>query len=268
MATIIALTNQKGGVGKTTTSSALAAGLFSFHDKKVLAIDLDPQGSLGFSLGLDIEDGKTIHDVLTGQVTVRDAVQPTDYCDIITSNILLSGAELEFTSSDRDLLLKKALEPVTNNYDYVIIDTPPALNILTINAYAASDHLIIPMAPEILSLLGVSQLKETIDSVRQSVNPHLNVLGIILTKFNPRTLLAREVKEMAENIASQMGTHVFGGQIRTSVTVAEAPAHGLSVFDHAPHAKPSLDYQKFVQEVVEMTSSNSIQGGVSNGQEE
>lgn len=122
------------------------------------------------------------------------------------------------------------------------------------------------MAPEILSLLGVSQLKETIDSVRQSVNPNLNVLGIILTKFNPRTLLAREVKEMAENIASQMGTRVFSNQIRTSVTVAEAPAHGLSVFDHAPHANPSLDYQEFVQEVVNMTSSNTTQGGASNGQ--
>ncbi len=267
MATIIALTNQKGGVGKTTTSSALAAGLFSFYDKKVLAIDLDPQGSLGFSLGLDIENCKTIYDVLTGQVSIRDAIQETDYCDIITSNILLSGAELEFTSSDRDLLLKKALIPVKSNYDYIIIDTPPALNILTVNAYAASNHLIIPMAPEILSLLGVSQLKETIDSVRQSVNPNLNVLGIILTKFNPRTLLAREVKEMAENIASQMGTRVFANQIRTSVTVAEAPAHGLSVFDHAPHANPSLDYQEFVQEVVTRTSSNITQGGASNGQE-
>ena len=126
--------------------------------------------------------------------------------------------------------------PVIAEYDYIIIDTPPALNVLTVNAYAASDHLIIPMAPEILSLLGVSQLKDTIDSVRQSVNPNLNVLGILLTKYNPRTLLAREVKEMAENIASQIGACVFNAQIRTSVAVAEAPAHGLSIFDHAPHA--------------------------------
>jgi len=253
LATIIALTNQKGGVGKTTTSSALAAGLSSFYDKKILAIDLDPQGSLGFSLGLDIEECHTIYDVLTGQIPIQDAIQETDYCDIITSNILLSGAELEFTSSDRDVLLKKALAPIAGNYDYIIIDTPPALNILTVNAYATSDHLIIPMAPEILSLLGVSQLKETVDSVRQSVNPNLNILGIILTKFNPRTLLAREVKEMADNIAAQMGTHVFDVQIRTSVTVAEAPAHGLSVFDHAPHANPSIDYKSFVKEVVSRT---------------
>ena len=258
MATIIALTNQKGGVGKTTSSSALAAGLFSFYNKKVLAIDLDPQGSMGFSLGLDIENCSTIYDVLKGQVNIKDAIQDTDYCDIITSNILLSSAELEFTSSDRDILLKRALLPVIAEYDYIIIDTPPALNVLTVNAYAASDHLIIPMAPEILSLLGVSQLKETIDSVRQSVNPNLNVLGILLTKYNPRTLLAREVKEMAENIASQIGACVFTAQIRTSVAVAEAPAHGLSIFDHAPHAKPSLDYQEFIREVVDMTSSETI----------
>lgn len=259
MATVIALTNQKGGVGKTTTSSALAAGLVSFYNKKVLAIDLDPQGSLGFSLGLNIEDCRTVHDVLTGQIPIQEAIQLTDYCDVITSNILLSSAEIEFTSAGRELLLKKALAPVIDNYDYIIIDTPPALNILTVNAYAAANHLIIPMAPEILSLLGVTQLKETIDSVRESVNPNLNVLGIILTKFNKRTLLAREVKEMAENVASQMGTCVFNNQIRTSVSVAEAPAHGLSIFDHSPSAKPSEDYKNFLQEVITMTSEKSVQ---------
>lgn len=256
MATIIALTNQKGGVGKTTTSSALAAGLASFYNKKILAIDLDPQGSLGFSLGLDIEDCKTIHDVLTGSVGIREAIQTTDYCDIITSNILLSSAELEFTSAGRELLLKNALAPVMNDYDYIVIDTPPALNILTVNAYACADHLIIPMAPEILSLLGLTQLKDTIDSVKQSLNPSLNVLGILLTKYNKRTLLAREVREMAESIASQIGTQVFETQIRTSVTVAEAPAHGSSIYDHAPKANPSLDYQAFVNEVVKFTSGS------------
>lgn len=259
MATVIALTNQKGGVGKTTTSSALAAGLASFYDKKVLAIDLDPQGSLGFSLGLNIEECRTVHDVLTGQVPIQEAIQLTDYCDVITSNILLSSAEIEFTSAGRELLLKKALAPVIDNYDYIIIDTPPALNILTVNAYAVANHLIIPMAPEILSLLGVTQLKETIDSVRESVNPNLNVLGIILTKFNRRTLLAREVKDMAENVASQMGTCVFNNQIRTSVSVAEAPAHGLSIFDHSPSAKPSEDYRNFLQEVINMTSKEKVQ---------
>ncbi len=254
MATTIALTNQKGGVGKTTTSSSLAAGLASFYDKKVLAIDLDPQGSLGFSLGLNIEDCSTIYDVLTGKLPVRDAIQTTDYCDIITSNILLSSAELEFTAANRKLLLKEALAPVMDEYDYIIIDTPPALNILTVNAYAAADHLIIPMAPEILSLLGVTQLRETIESVKHSLNPRLNVLGIILTRFNGRTLLAQEVKEMAENMAAQIGTRLFARQIRPSVVVAEAPAHGLSVYDHSPWSNPSLDYQAFVKEVFMLTS--------------
>ena len=254
MAITIALTNQKGGVGKTTTSSSLAAGLASFYDKKVLAIDLDPQGSLGFSLGLNIEDCSTIYDVLTGKLPVRDAIQTTDYCDIITSNILLSSAELEFTAANRKLLLKEALAPVMDEYDYIIIDTPPALNILTVNAYAAADHLIIPMAPEILSLLGVTRLRETIESVKHSLNPRLNVLGIILTRFNGRTLLAQEVKEMAENMAAQIGTRLFARQIRPSVVVAEAPAHGLSVYDHSPWSNPSLDYQAFVKEVFMLTS--------------
>ena len=249
MATIIALTNQKGGVGKTTTSSALAAGLATFYHKKVLAVDLDPQGSLGFSLGLDIEDCRTIYDVLTGQVSIREAIQTTDYCDILTSNILLSSAELEFTTHDRKLLLKNALAEVAGEYDYVVIDTPPALNVLTVNAYAASDYLIIPMAPEILSLLGVTQLKETIDSVRESLNPGLNVLGIILTKFNKRTLLAREVKEMAENVATQMDSCVFATQVRASVSVAEAPAHGESIFSYNPRSAAVKDYLAFLDEI-------------------
>ena len=268
MATVITLTNQKGGVGKTTTSSALAAGLASFYDKKVLAIDLDPQGSLGFSLGLNIEECCSIYDVLTGKTSIQEAVQATDYCDVITSNILLSSAELEFTSADRELLLKKALVPVLPDYDYVIVDTPPALNVLTLNAYAAADYLIIPMAPEVLSLLGVTQLRETIDSVRQTVNKGLDILGIVLTRFNGRTLLAREVKEMAESVAKQMGTKVFDRQIRASVAVAEAPAHGSSVYDHSPKCGAAQDYKAFVDEVLARASSmKKLSGGEINGQE-
>ena len=250
MATVIALTNQKGGVGKTTPSGALAAGLASFYDKKVLAIDLDPQGNLGFSLGLDIEDGYTIHDVLKGTVSMKDAIQSVNGCDIVTSNILLSSAELDFAGANRELLLKSALDSVLNDYDYIIIDTPPALNILTVNAYAVADHLIIPMAPEILSLLGLTQLKETVDSVRQSVNPHLNVLGILLTKYNRRTLLAKEVSELAENIATQMDTCVFDAKIRPSVSAAEAPAHGESIFEYSPRSNPAADYREFITEVL------------------
>ena len=250
MATVIALTNQKGGVGRTTTSGALAAGLASFYGRKVLAIDLDPQGNLGFSLGLDIEDGYTIHDVLKGTVSMKDAIQSVNGCDIVTSHILLSSAELDFAGANRELLLKSALDSVLNDYDYIIIETPPALNILTVNAYAVADHLIIPMAPEILSLLGLTQLKETVDSVRQSVNPHLNVLGILLTKYNRRTLLAKEVSELAENIATQMDTCVFDAKIRPSVSAAEAPAHGESIFEYSPRSNPAADYREFITEVL------------------
>lgn len=249
MSTNIVLTNQKGGVGKTTTTSAIACSLVERRNTKVLAIDLDPQGNLGFSLGLDIENSSTIYEVLNGEVPLREAIQPTEYCDVITSNILLSRAELEFTGTGRESLLKKALEPVKDFYDYIIIDTPPALNVLTVNAYTVADHLIIPMVPEILSLLAVTQIKETIDSVKSTFNPNLNVLGILLTKYNGRTILAREVREMAENIARQIGTKVFQTQIRASVSVAEAPAHGESIFDYAPKSNPSLDYKEFVEEI-------------------
>lgn len=249
MSTNIVLTNQKGGVGKTTTTSAIACSLVERRNTKVLAIDLDPQGNLGFSLGLDIENSSTIYEVLKGEMPLRDAIQSTEYCDVITSNILLSRAELEFTGTGRESLLKKALDPVKDSYDYIVIDTPPALNVLTVNAYTVADHLIIPMVPEILSLLAVTQIKDTIDSVKSSFNPNLNVLGILLTKFNGRTILAREVKEMTENIARQIGTKVFQTQIRSSVTVAEAPAHGESVFDYAPKSNPALDYRKFVEEI-------------------
>lgn len=248
LAITIVLTNQKGGVGKTTTTSALAAGLGK-KGAKVLAIDLDPQGNLGFSLGLDIDEGYTIHDVLAHNVPIRDAIQEADDCDIVSSNILLSEAEFAFQGEGRDLLLKNAIAPVSDEYDFIVMDTPPALNILTLNGYAAADHLIIPMASEILSLVGLVQLEETVQAVKASVNPALNVLGILLTKFNKRTNLAKDVLEMAETIAEQAESRVFDAKIRSSVSVAEAPAHGMCVLDYAPRSNPAKDYQDFVDEV-------------------
>lgn len=248
MATIIALTNQKGGVGKTTSAAAIACA-FAAKGNKVLAVDLDPQGNLGFSLGLDIEEGATIYEVLKGQAAVADAIRECPYCDVLMSNILLSGAELEFNRPGREYLLKNILSGIEEKYDYIIIDTPPALNLLTVNAYVVSQYLIIPMVPEILSLLGVSQIKETIDTVVKFYNPALSILGILLTKYNKRTLLAQEVNEMAENIAGQLGTRVFDSKIRSSVVIAEAPAHGESIFDYAPRANPTLDYQDLLAEI-------------------
>ncbi len=249
MATTIVLTNQKGGVGKTTTSAALAAGL-SKLGKRVLSIDLDPQGNLGFSLGIDIENGPTVHEVLKGELSIGEAIQSTeDYGDILTSNILLSDSELLFQGEDRRVILKNALKTVDKFYDFIVIDTPPALNILTINGYAAADHLIIPMASEILSLVGLIQLKETVEEIRESVNVDLNVMGILLTRYNKRTNLSRDVEEMANTVASQIGTTLFNAKIRTGVKVAEAPAHGMTALDYAGSSNSAKDYKEFVGEV-------------------
>lgn len=249
MAYIITLTNQKGGVGKTSSTAALISGLTA-RGNKVLGVDLDPQGNLGFSLGIEIEDCGTIYEAFKNQVQLADIIQHTPYGDIVPSNILLSGAELEFNQTGREFLLKNLLEPVISDYDYIVIDTPPALNILTVNAYVTSQALIVPMIPDILSLLGVSQLKETVDNVKKFYNENLRVIGILLTKFNARLNLAREVLEMSETMADLLETKVFDTKIRNGVAIAEAPAHGESIFDYAPKSNPALDYDAFVSEVI------------------
>lgn len=250
MATIITVSNQKGGVGKTTTSAALTAGI-SRNGMKVLCIDLDPQGNLGFCMGLESASA-TVLDALKGNVPVREAIQQTDYCDILPSDITLSSSGLEqVVTEHREYILRDTLAPVIEEYDYVIIDTPPALNLLTVNAYAVSDFLIIPMASDILSLVGLSQLKETIESVRSALNPRLNVMGILLTRFNRRTLLSRDVLEMAQQLASQIHTEVFETKIRNGVAIAEAPAHGESIFDYNPNSGAVQDYQDFIHEIAD-----------------
>ncbi|MCL2088827.1 MAG: ParA family protein [Oscillospiraceae bacterium] len=250
MADVIAVTNQKGGVGKTTTAGVLISGLSAKY-KRVLGVDLDPQGSLGFSLGVDIENGYSVYEVMRKDVPVLKAIKQTDSGDILSSNILLSGAELEFNRPGREFLLRDALAVVKNQYDYIIIDTPPALNILTINAYTVSNKLLIPMIPDILSLLGISQLKETIDTVRKFYNPNLEMLGILLTKYNKRMNLTKEVEELAEEIARQLDTVVLNSKIRTSVAVAEAPAHGQSVLSYAPKSNAAADYFDLLEKIID-----------------
>ncbi len=255
MSTIITITNQKGGVGKTTTSSALMDGLRS-RGARVLGVDLDPQGSLGFCLGLDIEHCATIYDALKGSAPIRDVIMHSECGDILPSNILLSAAELEFNRPGREFLLKNCLAEVEEDYDYIIIDTPPALNVLTVNAYVAADGLVIPMAPEILSLLGVSQIRETIDTVRRCYNSRLRVLGILLNKYNQRFTLNREVLDMAEQIAQQLDTRVFHSRIRSGVAVAEAPAYGESVLSYAPDSKVARDFRLLINEIARMYEPN------------
>ena len=250
MKKIIAITNQKGGVGKTTTALSLL-GALQQRGYRTLGVDLDPQGSLGFSTGLDIENAITVYDVLKGTHTVQEAIVKTDGLgDMIPSNILLSTAELEFNVPGREFLLRNQLDQVRNQYDYIIIDTPPALNVLTVNAYVAAEGLIIPMAPEILSLLGISQIRETVDTVRRYYNPNLEVLGILLNRYSLRLVLNREVEEMTRSIAKKLDTKVFRTKIRSSVAVAESPAHGESVMSYAPRSKPALDFNALLNELM------------------
>ena len=250
MKKIITITNQKGGVGKTTTTLSLIGALVQ-RKYRTLGVDLDPQGSLGFSAGVDIENSVTIYDVLRGRAPIRRAIVSSESMgDFIPSNILLSSAELEFNMPRRECLLREQLETVADDYDFIIIDTPPALNVLTFNAYVAAQGLIIPMAPEILSLLGIAQIRETIDTVRKYYNPDLEVLGILLNKFNWRLVLNREVEEMAQDIARNLGTKVFHTKIHTSVAVAESPAHGESVITYAPSSKPARDFKALLNELM------------------
>lgn len=241
----IAVTNQKGGVGKTSTCAALT-GIFAGVGKRVLAIDLDPQGNLSFSLGAE-DSGKTIHDVMKGDCTIISAIKHTRVCDVISSNILLSGSDIELTGKDREYILKNLLAPLKNIYDAIIIDTPPALSVLTINAYTAADDLIIPMTPDILSLQGIAQLKDTILGVKKYYNKNLNIRGILLTKYNPKYLLSKEAGEMAEIVAEQLHTEVFDIKIPMNVAVAEAPAHQMTINEYDPKSKAAKEYTRLAR---------------------
>ena len=250
MAKIISISNQKGGVGKTTTTGAIAAGL-KIKGYKVLCVDLDPQSNLSFSSGAETEDCPTIYEVLKGEAKTSFTIQKMPSFDIISSNILLSGIELEFTQTGREYLLREALSTVKDKYDYIFIDTPPALSILTVNAFTASDYIIIPMLADIFSLQGIAQLSETIDRVKKYCNPNLKIEGIVLTKFNKRTILGREIKGTAELIAQQLGTSVFNTTIRSSVAIMEAQTNQQEMFSYAPKNSAVKDFKDFVNELIE-----------------
>ncbi|MCL2693591.1 MAG: ParA family protein [Oscillospiraceae bacterium] len=251
MAKIIAVTNQKGGVGKTTVCAGIC-GCLSAMGKSVLAIDLDPQGNLSFSLGADGMTGAhyTIYNVFMGEVGLYDVIRHTENCDVACADITLSGAELKLTSVGREHILRDQIDTVKADYDYIIIDTPPALSVLTINAYAAADWLIIPMIPEILSLQGLSQLKETIFAVKKYYNNNLEVRGILLNKYNPRLILTKEVEELSNIVAEQLDTDVFETKILKSVTLAEAPAHGKTIIDYAPRSKAATEFKDLTCEIL------------------
>ena len=264
MATIIAVTNQKGGVGKTSTCSGLC-GCLAGMGKRVLAIDLDPQGNLSFCLGADSDESYTMYDVFKGSVDLYDAIQHTACCDVVSANILLSGCELELTTVGREYILREQLATVSEDYDFVVIDTPPALSILTINAYTASNQLIIPMIAEILSLQGIAQLKETIFAVKKYYNKSLEIRGILLNKYNPRLILTKEVEDLANMIAEQLETDVFEQKISNSVIIAEAPAHAKTIIEYAPRSKAAQEYTDLIYEILGLEKPKKVQKKLGRG---
>lgn len=249
MGSVISVSNQKGGVGKTTTTATLAACLQK-KGFRVLAIDLDPQGNLSFSLGGDNEMSATSYHLLKGEVNPTFAVQRLPACDVISSNILLSSVELEFTGEGREYLLRKALETLRPYYNYILIDTPPALSILTVNAFTASDYIVVPMLSDIFSLQGITQLNETVVNVRQFCNPTLAYAGILLTRFNSRTLLSSEIVGTTKMIAENLNIPLFKTSIRNSVVVTEAPSVQRSLLDYAPSNGATLDYIALADEIL------------------
>lgn len=249
MAKVISVSNQKGGVGKTTTTCSLAAGL-KRKGCRVLAIDLDPQGNLGFSVGADTETSASIYNVLKGEVKVQYAIQKTDSMDIIISSILLSGIELEFTNTGREYLLKEAIRPILAFYDYILLDTPPALGILTINAFTASDSIVVPMLSDIFSLQGIAQLYETVERVKKYCNPGISIAGILLTRFNPRSRLSQEIRGTAGMIARDLHIRLFDSFIRNSVSASEAQSVQKDVFAYNARSHISQDYERFIEELL------------------
>lgn len=249
MGTIIAVSNQKGGVGKTTTTGALAAA-FSRRDRRVLAIDMDPQGNLSFSMGAENEGVPTCYEILKGEDTVRSAIQHTDVVDLIPGNILLSSAEIEFTGMGREYLLANALRSVAGEYEYILIDTPPALSVLTVNAFTAADSVIVPMLTDIFSLQGITQLYDTVSYVRQHSNPRLRFEGILLTRYSPRTTLATEVRGTAEMVSSELEIPLFHTCIRNSVAVTEAQALQRNIIAYSPRNIAMKDYLSLADEIL------------------
>jgi chromosome partitioning protein len=249
MGKVISISNQKGGVGKTTTTGAIAAG-FKIKGFKVLCVDLDSQSNLSFSAGAETDECPTIYEVLKNEVKTSFSIQRTESFDIITSNILLSGIELEFTQTGREFLLKEALSSVKDKYDYIFIDTPPALSILTVNAFTASDYIIIPMLSDIFSLQGIAQLSETIKRVKTYCNPELKIEGILLTKYNKRTILSKEIRGTAELIANELGTSLYKTTIRSSVAVMEAQTSQQNIHQYSPKNGATTDYVDLVNELI------------------
>jgi chromosome partitioning protein len=249
MGQIIVFANQKGGVGKTTTAVNLGAYL-AVAGKRVLLVDFDPQGNLSSSLGVSTDSGG-IYEVITGSVAVAEAVRETPQPGLflVPSDINLAGANVELVDQeDREFYLKRVLRPVSEGYDFILVDCPPSLGILTVNGLTAADSVIIPLQCEYFALEGLSLLLKTVRSVQTGLNPTLDILGIVFTMYDSRTRLAHEV---VQEVTGYFKNRVFRTIIPRNVKLSEAPSHGVPINRYDAGCIGARSYEKLAAEVID-----------------
>lgn len=260
-ARIVALANQKGGVGKTTTAINLSAGLCEL-DQRVLLVDFDPQGGCGIGLGIEPDSlDRSVYDALLDRdCLVEEVVMKTsvDGLDLLPSNIDLSAAELQLVNEvAREQTLMRAVAPLRTSYDFVFIDCPPSLGLLTVNALTAADGVLVPLECEYYALRGMAKLMDSIDRIRERLNPRLHVDGIIATMYDGRTLHSREVLAAVEEA---FGSKLFDTVIRKTIRFAEAPVAGEPILHYAPTSTGAVSYRKLAREVLDRVTSSQLAG--------